>query len=211
MSKMYLMQGWEMIKGNVDKITNLSLDLLNYAKESRPDFQDCDPVKPVREVVALMRVRAKERGIDLTFQFDKNLEHCRFDPDLIHNSLLNLVTNALDACMENRDNRDKKVMIRALKKPKWGVEYQIEDTGCGMNANVQKQIFQGFFSTKGTEGTGIGLMITKKIIDEHRGEIEAESVEGLGSKFIIRLPKGKLTTKSTKNTKKIKTEKENIK
>ena len=81
-------------------------------------------------------------------------------------------------------------MIRALKKRGWGVEYQVKDTGCGMNAEVKKKIFQSFFSTKGTDGTGIGLMITKKIIDEHKGEITAESKIGVGSTFVIRIPGG---------------------
>lgn len=186
----YLLQGWEMIKGNVDKITNLSMDLLNYAKDTRPDFQTCDPLQPVREVVALMRPRARERGIDLDTQFDKDIDPFHFDPDLIHHSLLNLVTNALDACMDDSGVKRKMVMVRALKKRGWGVEYQVNDTGCGMNAEVKKKIFQSFFSTKGTDGTGIGLMITKKIIDEHKGEIEAQSKPGAGCTFVIRLPRG---------------------
>ena len=186
----YLLQGWEMIKGNVDKITNLSLDLLNYAKDARPEFQECDALKPVREVVDLMRPRARDLGINLSTQLKKDIGTCIFDPDLIHHSLLNLVTNALDACIHNSDDKLKKVTVRAKKKPGWGVEYQVVDTGCGMTAEVKKKIFQSFFSTKGTEGTGIGLMITKKIIDEHEGEIVAESKVGAGSTFVIRLPKG---------------------
>jgi len=173
----YLLQGWEMIKGNVDKITNLSLDLLNYAKDTRPDFH------------ALMRPRAKEQGIDLKTHFDKGIDPCYFDSDLIHHSLLNLVTNALDACIDDSGKKGRRVTIRALKKQGWGVEYQVTDTGCGMIADVKNKIFQSFFSTKGTEGTGIGLMITKKIIDEHKGEIVAESKAGAGSTFVIRIPK----------------------
>ena len=186
----YLLQGWEMIKGNVDKITNLSLDLLNFAKDSQPEFQQCDPLKPVREVVALMRPRAKEHGIDLSTRLEKDIGPCFFDPDLIHRGLLNLVTNALDACIHDTGKKLKKVKVHAIKTPGGGVEYRVEDTGCGMKAEVKNKIFQSFFSTKGTEGTGIGLMITKKIIDEHRGEISAESKEGAGSTFVIRIPKG---------------------
>ena len=186
----YLLQGWEMIKGNVDKITNLSLDLLSYAKDSRPAFQKCDPLKPVREVVELMRPRARDLGIDLRTQLEKDIGTCVFDPDLIHHSLLNLVTNALDACINNSDDKAKKVKVCAIKKSGWGVEYRVVDTGCGMTAETKNKIFQSFFSTKGTEGTGIGLMITKKIVDEHNGEIVAESKVGAGSTFIIRLPKG---------------------
>ncbi len=185
----YLMQGWEMIKGNVDKITNLSLDLLNYAKDSDLNFQDGDPNQPAREVFDLMRQRARELGIKLDKDFSERLDTCQFDTDLIYRCLLNLVTNAIDACVSDAAGKEKKkVVIRTCPKRGGGIEYRVQDNGCGMNAEVKKNIFQQFFSTKGSEGTGIGLMITKKIVDEHHGEITVESQEGAGSTFIIRIP-----------------------
>jgi signal transduction histidine kinase len=186
----YLMQGWEMIKGNVDKITNLSLDLLNYTKDATLDFQACDPNQPAQEVIDLMRPRAEELGIHLYSDFSDQLSTCQLDSDLISRCLLNLVTNAMDACVDDAAGTKKKnVALRTLKKRGWGIEYQVEDNGCGMTPDVKKNIFQRFFSTKGSEGTGIGLMITKKIVDEHHGVITVESQEGAGSKFIIRLPR----------------------
>jgi signal transduction histidine kinase len=80
------------------------------------------------------------------------------------------------------------VTVRTKKSRGWAVEYQVLDNGCGMSAATKKNIFKRFFSTKGSEGTGIGLMITKKIIDEHNGVIKVESKEGAGSKFFIKLP-----------------------
>jgi signal transduction histidine kinase len=185
----YLMQGWEMIKGNVDKITNLSMDLLNYAKATDLNVQPCDPNQPAQEVIDLMRPRAQKLGIELVSDFSRNLNPCRFDSDLICRCLLNLVTNAIDACRNvDPDAPDKMVTVRTKKPCGWGVEYQVLDNGCGMNAATQKNIFKRFFSTKGSEGTGIGLMITKKIVDEHNGVIIVESKEGAGSKFFIKLP-----------------------
>ncbi len=185
----YLMQGWEMIKGNVDKITNLSLDMLNYAKDTDLDFQACDPSKPAQEVINLMRPRAQELGIDLSSDFSEKLNSCHFDSDLIYRCLLNLVTNAIDACVHAAAGmKKKKVVVLTKKRRGWGVEYQVQDNGCGMNADVKKNIFQRFFSTKGSEGTGIGLMITKKIVGEHKGVITVESEEGAGSRFVIRIP-----------------------
>jgi signal transduction histidine kinase len=186
----FLMQGWEMIKGNVDKITNLSLDLLNYAKDSDLDYQAGDPNQPAQEVIDLMRPRAQELGIHLSSDFSDQLDTCYFDSDLINRCLLNLVTNAIDACVDDAaSSKKKKVVVRTRKKRGWGIEYQIEDNGCGMTPDVKKKIFQRFFSTKGSEGTGIGLMITKKIVDAHNGVITVESQEAAGSKFIIRIPK----------------------
>jgi signal transduction histidine kinase len=185
----YLLQGWEMIKGNVDKITNLSMDLLNYAKATDLNVRACDPNQPAQEVIDLMRPRAQELNIDLVSDFSQNLSACQLDPDLICRCLLNLVTNAIDACKDNDPCApDKMVTVRTKKIPGWGVEYQVLDNGSGMNAALKKNIFKRFFSTKGSEGTGIGLMITKKIVDEHNGEIKVESQEGAGSKFFIKLP-----------------------
>ncbi len=185
----YLMQGWEMIKGNVDKITNLSLDLLNYAKDTDLNFQAVDPNQPAREVFDLMRPRARELGIELKKDFSDRLDTCQLDTELMYRCLLNLVTNALDACLPNAAGQGKKkVMIRTRPKRGCGIEYRVQDSGCGMSAEVKKNIFQQFFSTKGSEGTGIGLMITKKIVDEHHGEITVDSEEGAGSTFIIRIP-----------------------
>jgi signal transduction histidine kinase len=186
----YLLQGWEMIKGNVDKITNLSLDLLNYAKATDLNFQACDPNKPAQEVTDLMRPRALEFDIELVSDFSQNLNACHLDSDLICRCLLNLVTNAIDACRyDNPDAPKKIVTVRTKRTFGWGVEYQVLDNGCGMDPAIKKNIFKRFFSTKGSEGTGIGLMITKKIIDEHNGMIEVESKKGSGSKFFLKLPK----------------------
>jgi signal transduction histidine kinase len=185
----YLLQGWEMIKGNVDKITNLSLDLLNYAKATDLNIQICDPNQPAIEVVDLMRLRAQDHAIDLISDLCQNLSPCQLDPDLMCRCLLNLVTNAIDACVKgDPDAPDKKVTVRTIQKRGWGVEYQVSDNGCGMNSKIKQNIFKRFFSTKGSEGTGIGLMITKKIIDEHHGEIDVESKQGIGSTFLVRIP-----------------------
>ncbi|MGD9349509.1 MAG: hybrid sensor histidine kinase/response regulator, partial [Desulfobacterales bacterium] len=186
----YLMQGWEMIKGNVDKITNLSLDLLNYAKATDLHIQACDPAQPAQEVIDLMRPRAQELGIELISDFSKDLQDCYFDPDLICRCLLNLVSNAMDACRNNDpDGPAKTVTVLTKKIRGWGVEYQVIDNGCGMQAKTKEKLFKHFFSTKGSEGTGIGLMISKKIVDAHNGVIEVESQEDVGSKFFIKLPK----------------------
>jgi len=189
-NKKYLREGWEMVKGNVDKIKNLSLDLLNYGKSSGAVFRLCDPNTPVTEVVKLMKSGAEEKAIGLTADLAANLKPLYFDPEGIHRCILNLVANAIDACAtENTKGKVKKVTVRTLKKNEgWGVEYQVIDNSGGMPDEIKKQVFRNFFSTKGSFGTGIGLMLTKKIIDEHKGFIGFESEEGVGSRFTIRLP-----------------------
>lgn len=187
-NKEYLLQGWEMTKGNVDKIRNLSMDLLNYGKPSvELNYQLCDPNRPVKEVVSLMRSRSEDEGIELVMNLKADAEPFRFDPEAIHRCLTDIITNAIDA-FKTDPKKEKKVLVRTTKPEGWGIEYQITDNGCGMDEDTRKKIFQSFFSTKGTRGTGIGLMMTKKLIDQHNGVIQVESDPGKETTFIIRLP-----------------------
>ena len=187
--KEYLMEGWEMIKGNVDKIRGLSLDLLNYGKYAEINLQLCDPNLPVREAVASIGSCAADDGIELKVELE-TLTPFQFDPEAIQKCVLNLVDNAIDACKEARTPRSKrhKVMIQTQYASGWGAEYRISDDGEGMDDEILSKIFQGFFSTKGTRGTGFGLMMTKKIIEQHGGEIDVQSKKGHGTTFFFRLP-----------------------
>ncbi len=184
----YLRQGWRMVRGNVEKIARLSLDLLNYSRSAKIRVQRCDPNDPVKEVVELMRPRAEEEGIALHLKMDMELKPIYFDPDAVHLALLNLVTNALDACCEGSGGGST-VSLTTSRIPGWGVEYRVCDTGCGMDAGTREKLFQAFFTTKGSQGTGIGLMMTQNVIEKHMGTVSVRSKEGAGSEFIIRLPK----------------------
>ncbi len=187
----YLRQGWRMVRGNVEKIARLSLDLLNYSKTTQIHLQRCHPNDPVEEIIELMRPRAEEEGISLHIGMDSNLKPIYCDPEAIHRALLNLVTNALDACSGiNCNHGDLKVSMKTAAAAGWGVEYRVCDTGCGMDAGTQCKIFETFFTTKGSRGTGIGLMMTKNIIDKHNGTIDVRSMPGAGTEFIVRLPEG---------------------
>lgn len=188
-NKKYLLQGWEIVKDNVDKVKNLAMDLLGYGREREPDYRLCDPNRPAKEVFDLMLSRANEYGVTLKAHLDEALPDTWLDPEGIHRSLLNLMTNAIDACEDVKSfNKPGEVVLRSLRPEGWAVEYQVVDNGCGMDEETREKIFKSFFSTKGTRGTGLGLMITRKIIDEHGGVIEVESEKGRGTSFIIRLP-----------------------
>ncbi len=195
----YLRQGWDMVKGDVTRIENLTLDLLNYSKEREPNYKVCNPNKPAKKVFDLMLPRARRYGVALELDLDEDLFDAWFDPEGIHRCLLNLVTNAIDACTDIEANqKDGKVVLRSLKSEGGMLEYQVVDNGCSMDEDTRARIFKGFFSTKSTKGTGLGLMITKKIIDEHGGVIELDSDKEKETKFIIRLPYGKSQPSGTK-------------
>ncbi len=185
----YLAQGWEMVKGNVEKIKNLALDLLNYAKQREPDYKRIDPNQIAKDLHQLMLAQSREYGINLILDLDETLPEIFLDPEGIHCCLLNLVCNAFDACtdVENACGL-KEVLISTARAEEGGVEYRVVDSGCGMDEDVRDKIFRSFFSTKGTRGTGLGLMIAQKIVREHGGEIKVESERGKGTRFAIKLP-----------------------
>jgi signal transduction histidine kinase len=72
------------------------------------------------------------------------------------------------------------------------LEYEVSDNGCGMDYEVKNKIFTTFFTTKGAGGTGLGLLTTRKIVQEHGGKILLESDQGKGTKFRIVLPRERL-------------------
>jgi signal transduction histidine kinase len=193
----YLARGWTMVKGNVDKITNLSLDLLDYAKPGAARYRLADANQPAREVVELMRARAAERGVELGLEAAPGMPPQYLDPEGLHRCLLNLVTNAIDACEGEEGaadpGRPRQVVVTVIAEAGWGVTYRVSDNCCGMPPEVREKIFQRFFSTKGNRGTGIGLMLTKKIVDDLKGSIEVETEAGVGSTFTIRIPAGRKT------------------
>lgn len=192
-NRQYLKQGWEMMKGNIDKITKLSLDLLNYAKTTRLNFQLENPNTPAREIVQLMGHKAKEKKILFKFLPSPEKKLTLMDSDAIHNCLLNLVTNAFDAFdgsldPEGQKQDGQKQVTLSITAQEKEILYQVKDNGTGMSESVEASLFKEFITTKGMNGTGFGLMTTKKIIEEHQGNISFRTEPGKGSEFIIRIP-----------------------
>lgn len=182
-----LKTGWNMVERNIDNISNLVLDMLNYSKERKPEYEVCSPNTVAEEVCGLMEPKARESGIEIFRNFDPTIGEVSLDPKGIHCCLLNLVSNAIDACVSCPD-RPGRVEVRTTTENKWAVRFDVSDNGCGMDEETQKKVFSRFFSTKGSKGTGLGLLVTQKIVQEHDGIINFVSEVGKGSTFTIRLP-----------------------
>jgi len=183
----YLSQGWDMVKRNVEKITSLSMALLNYSKTAEVSFSPCDPNEPVREALRLLAGRAEAAGVTLSSDLDPDIAPIFLDSESMQICLLNLLENALDACT-GEVARGGTVEIRTRTAPGRGVEYRVTDDGCGMDEETRARIFQNFFTTKGSRGTGMGLMIARRTVDAHGGEIRVDSGSGRGTTVVVRLP-----------------------
>jgi len=178
-----------MVERNIHKVSDLVLDLLSYSKEREPEYEKYNPNIIADEVCDLMESKAKEYDIDLIRDIDREMGEIYLDPKGMHSCLLNLVSNAIDACVFDLDTQKHwhvKVMTR--RKNESGVAFEVVDNGCGMDEETQSKIFAEFFSTKGTRGTGLGLLVTQKIVKEHGGTMDVASQPGKGTIFTIRLP-----------------------
>jgi len=184
----YLREGWRMVRDNVDRIQQLSLDLLNIAKPGVPAFQETDPYQPLQAVYTLVRPQAEQYGVELEILRDPGLAPITIDPDGIHRCLLNLVTNALDACASGTPCGAPPRITLSCTGLREAVAYQVTDNCGGMDEALRSKLFRGFWTTKGSRGTGIGLMLARKIVEAHQGQVKVESQKGKGSTFTVRLP-----------------------
>jgi len=187
----YLKEGWAMVDRNIEKISQLTLDLLNFSKEREPERTLFNLNDMIREVYDLYQNQAGELGIHLTLDLDQQLGMVELDPKGIYQVISNLVTNALDACaLEEPANKDKafEVCMRSQAFPD-KILVEVKDNGMGMDEQVRKKLFTIFFSTKTSRGTGLGLLLSHKIVQEHGGEIRVTSVPHQGSTFQVLLPR----------------------
>lgn len=189
-----LSRGWSMVQNNIGRISELVQDLLNYSKERAPQYEETDVNDLAEEVCALFDIRAKERSVLIERDFDPDIglgEKIYLDQRGIHTCLSNLVSNALDACEMDLNKDQNRIVVRTRADDHTGVIFEISDDGVGMDEETKTKIFGSFFSTKGSRGTGLGLLVSSKIVLEHGGEISFDSELGKGSTFSIRLPAGK--------------------
>jgi len=184
-----LKKGWDMIKRNIGRTSNLVLDLLSYSKEREPEFETCLPNQIVDDVCALLQDKARENNVKLDKDFDDSIGEVLMDPNSVHEVLLNLMSNAVDACLfDEETSKNFRVDLKTTHEKDNVIKFEISDNGIGMDEEVIRKLFTSFFSTKGHRGTGLGLMVTRKLIEEHSGTIDVESKPGKGTTVTVRLP-----------------------
>jgi signal transduction histidine kinase len=183
-------QGMQMLRRNLEKVSRLVRDLLSFSKGRVPHVVLIDPNAAAREILELYDDMARKAGIQLLGDLRPELALAPLDVEGIHTCLANLISNAIDACQMS-EKRGCQVHLRTRERD--GVlVFEVTDDGCGMDYEMKQKIFTTFFTTKGEGGTGLGLLMTRKIVQEHGGRIELESQPGRGTTFRILLPRDRL-------------------
>jgi PAS domain S-box-containing protein len=182
-----IQKGMEMLVRNIERISMFVKAFLSFSKGRQIQAKICDPVQIAKEVVDLYSVKADEMGIKLKNEKKGKIDPAPIDYESMHECLTNLVGNAIDACQVS-NGPGCFVTVRTFEE--YGtIIYEVTDNGCGMDYEVKKKIFTTFFTTKGLDGSGLGLLMTKKIVREHGGKIYLESQPGQGTTFRISLPR----------------------
>ena len=151
------------------------------------NFEQCDLMKPAREVIDYLALRHGEEGFDITLSSAVESPEAMVDCQGLHQVLYNLVENAIKYSGESR-----KVDVR-IDKVRNSIKISVRDFGIGISKKDRKRIFGQFYRVSGTgasgiSGSGIGLSIVNEIIKAHHGRIELESEPGKGSVFSVFLP-----------------------
>ncbi|MFC2132121.1 ATP-binding protein [Bacteroidota bacterium] len=187
-NKERLKKGWEIVLRNVNRIKSMVMDILYYAKDREPYWEQFSALELAKQSCDVVKEKAVELNIDLTTDFDENTGDFDCDRKAIRALLVNLLENSLDACRVDK-SKEQHYVTFSLSGASEDIFFKITDNGIGMDRETREKAFSLFFSSKGGEGTGLGLFIANKITTTHGGKIEIESESKKGSAFTISIPR----------------------
>jgi two-component system NtrC family sensor kinase len=172
------------VEEETKRIEEIVKNLLDFAKPKVANLEEADINRTVRKAVNLMQNTLNISNIELNLSLDPSVPHVFIDSHQIQQVLVNLILNAVQAMSPGG-----KLSIKTLGGHGGNsVMIEVRDTGKGIPHEFLPYIFDPFFSTKGVEGTGLGMSISYGIIKNHKGNIKVESTVNVGTTFTIELP-----------------------
>jgi PAS domain S-box-containing protein len=193
-------EGWEDVKTIVNRIRKLVHDILFFAKERELKCDRVDVLSFADDVASTFEPKIKAKGIEFVHNFDTSPGEFEIDTGAMRLALINILENALDACVEDKVKKSHQIVFN-VQQDEQQIFFEVKDNGIGMDRETRESLFTLFFSSKGNKGTGLGLFIADKIIDQHGGRISVKSTPGQGSSFKVTLPRvvAKPSSKKDKN------------
>ncbi|MEW6419251.1 MAG: ATP-binding protein [Nitrospirota bacterium] len=168
------------IKHEIQRLNKLVGDFLDYGKPLRLSLKEVDMNVIIKDVIDLVRTKAEKDSVRIHYQGSEPLK-LHIDPELIKTCIFNVILNSFQAMPAGGN------LTVSIKASDSRVSIVIEDTGLGVSKENLPKLFDPFFSTKST-GLGLGLAMTKRVIEEHGGKVDLQSIEGKGSTVTISLP-----------------------
>lgn len=169
------------VKDEITRIGRMASDLMNYGRPAPLSLERIDMRELLRETITLVSAQADEQDVEIDVEDDGAPVNVMGDGERLKSCLSNIAINALQAMPEGGR------LTARVHKSDGVVEVSVADTGVGISPESINKIFEPYFSTKKT-GFGLGLAVTKKIIEEHHGSIEVRSEINHGTSFTLKLP-----------------------
>jgi signal transduction histidine kinase len=166
--------------------------LRDLLRKDEPERKACDVEQIITDAVQLMSANVRRRGIALRVAVAPGLPMAVVDRIQIQQVLLNLIANGLDAIdavdpVDALSGEPNEVIIEVVRREDGPIEIRVHDTGIGLAKADAEDLFEPFFTTK-TEGLGMGLAISRTIVEAHGGTLRAVGGDGRGSTFLFTLP-----------------------
>ncbi len=177
-------KGWRIVEKNQERIASMVMDMLTYSKDRQPVLAATDLRETIDDCYELCVSRVKDLDVALKWNRPDSFPSIMADSEAMHRAILNVFHNAIDAVA---DIPDGLVEVSLTFAREW-VAIEIRDNGVGIPTEDLQRIFSVFESSKGNRGTGLGLPVSRKILQEHGGDIEVISQIGQGSCFRLALP-----------------------
>lgn len=179
---------WGVARRSIEAVSRLVMNVLNYSKERDPVFEPTDLRFVIESVAKQYEERAKQFGVDIVLDVPHLPQDLLLDPDQIEHCLANLLINGIEAMPGGGVLSFRGEVVEGGPGEDQEFVLQISDTGSGIPKADLGRIFEPFYSSKGSKGTGIGLAVSRKIVEEHGGRILVESEVGKGTTFRLVLP-----------------------
>ena len=168
------------IKHEIQRLNKLVGDFLDYGRPLNLNLQKVELNNLIQEVMTLVKAKAVKDRVDISTHFEE-LPMLTVDPELVKTCIFNVILNAFQAMPQG----GKLIVSTHASNSK--ISVIVEDTGLGVSLENVSRVFDPFFSTK-SAGLGLGLAMTKRVIEEHGGRVDFQSEEGKGSIITITLP-----------------------
>ena len=178
-------KGWNIVNKNIFDVTDFVKNIL-YSSKNRPLKYDLvSPGQLVKDSLALFREKAAGLHIRLRSQINPYVPNVQLDIASVRRLLNNLIWNAMEACLNDKKKKNHFVSVKTDIYDTDHFMFEITDNGVGMDQATQRNIFEEFYSTKGSGGTGLGLAVVDKVVNKHGGRIEVSSTPGKGTQFKV--------------------------
>jgi two-component system, sporulation sensor kinase E len=173
---------FQVILSELDRIDSIVNEFLILAKPQAVKYLKVDIRRIMKETVELLTAQAVMYNVQFQTNFSENLPLIYCEPNQLKKVFVNMIKNAIEVM-----HKGGKIVIQIESYDTQTIRISIQDQGIGISAEKLKRLGEPFYTTK-DRGTGLGLMVSYKIIEEHKGCIQVESQEGVGTTFQIYLP-----------------------